>query len=121
MEPISGIVLWILHHYGVVTVAIYAVALTTAALSQWFKARGSIAASDADVIGATIASRIANRNYVEMPDVFRGKPNNTRIVQAIYNKRTNAVIDARLIASRVAPAREIIDKHAAGDGVVIYT
>jgi hypothetical protein len=56
-----------------------------------------------------------------MPGVFRSQPANTRMVQVIYNKRTQKILDSRRVASAVTPAMEVINRHNAGNGMVVYT
>src|SRR2546429_4644344 len=118
---IGVIVTWLIHHIGTIAVFLYAVALTVTALEEWIRSRSHIGANDTDVIGVELASRLANKNYVEMRGVFRNQPANTRMVQVIYNKRTQQILDSRRIASRVSPAMEVINRHAAGSGMVVYT
>jgi len=118
---IGVIVTWFMHHIGSIAIVLYTVALTTTALQEWIRSRSHIGATDADVIGVELANRLANKNYIEMPGVFRNQPANTRMVQAIYNKRTRQILDSRRIASRVSPAMEVINRHAAGNGMVVYT
>ena len=122
-EPIiiGLIVHWLITHIGTVAVVLYAAALTIAALEEWMRSRSHIGVNDADVIGVELASRLANKDYVEMPGVFRNQPANTRMVQVIYNKRTKEILDSRRIASAISPTMEVIDRHAAGHGMVVYT
>lgn len=122
-EPVSIalIVTWLIHHIGTIAVVVYVVALTVTALEEWIRSRSHIGAADADVIGVELANRLANKNYVEMPGVFRNQPANTRMVQVIYNKRTQEILDSRRIASAVTPAMEVINRHAAGNGMVVYS
>jgi hypothetical protein len=121
-DPISfTIVAWFISHIGTVAVVLYTVALTVTALQGWIRARSHIGATDSDVIGVELASRMANKDYVEMPGVFRNQPANTQVVQAIYNKRTGKVLDSRLVASPVSPTMEVIKRHAAGHGLVVYS
>jgi hypothetical protein len=123
VDPISigVIVAWFIHHVGVIAVVLYTVALTITALEEWIRSRSHIGASDTDVIGIELASRLANKDYVEMPGVFRNQPANTRMVQVIYNKRTHEILDSRRIASAVTPVMEVINRHAAGNGMVVYS
>jgi hypothetical protein len=122
IDPVSlTIFAFLAHHVGTIAVVLYTVALTVTTLQQWIRSRSHIGAYDADVIGVELASRLANKSYVEMPNVFRNQPTNTRMVQAIYNKRTNKVLDSRLVASAVSPAMEVIKQHAAGNGLVVYS
>jgi hypothetical protein len=123
-EPITigiAIIAWIAHHIATVAVVVYVLALTVVTLEEWVRARSHIGAGDDQVIAVELASRLANKNYIEMPNVFRNQPANTRMVQAIYNKRTGQVLDSRRIASHVSPAMEVINRHAAGNGMVVYT
>jgi hypothetical protein len=121
-DPISfTIVAWFISHIGTVAVVLYTVALTVTALQGWIRARSHIGATDSDVIGVELAGRLANKDYVEMPGVFRNQPTNTQMVQAIYNKRTRQILDSRRIASAITPSMEVINKHAAGNGMVVYS
>jgi hypothetical protein len=121
-DPISfTIVAWFISHIGTVAVVLYTVALTLTALQGWIRARSHIGATNSDVIGVELSSRLANKNYVEMPGVFRNQPTNTQMVQAIYNKRTRQILDSRRIASAITPSMEVINKHAAGNGLVVYS
>jgi hypothetical protein len=122
-DPISIglIVTWFVHNIGTIAVVLYTVALTVTALQGWIRARSHIGATDSNVIGVELSSRLANKNYVEMPGVFRNQPANTQMVQAIYNKRTGQILDSRRIASAITPSMEVINKHAAGDGMVVYS
>jgi hypothetical protein len=114
-------ILWALHHYGIVLVSVLAIVITVETLKAWFQTRGHIKAADNDVLALTIAERVANKQYAVIPGVFKGKPANTRIVQAFYNQRTNQVLDARALASARNPSQQIIRTHAEGDGMVVYT
>jgi hypothetical protein len=121
-DPISfTIVAWFISHIGTVAVVLYTVALTLTALQGWIRARSHIGATNSDVIGVELSSRLANKDYVEMPGVFRNQPTNTQMVQAIYNKRTRQILDSRRIASAITPSMEVINKHAAGNGLVVYS
>ena len=122
IDPFSlAIAAWFIHHVGTVAVVLYTVALTVTTLQQWIRSKSHIGAQDADVIGVEVANRLANQSYVEMPGVFRNQPTNTRMVQAIYNKRTGQILDSRRIASAISPAMDVITKHAAGNGMVVYS
>jgi hypothetical protein len=123
-EPVTMAILittWIVHHIGTVAVVLYTVALTVAALEEWISSRSAIGAADADVIGVELANRLANNNYISMPGVFRKEPLNTRMVQVIYNKRTQQILDSRKIASKVSPSMEVIKRHDAANGMLVYS
>ena len=39
-EPMSMIIIWALHHYGVILVSVLAIVITVETLTEWFRARG---------------------------------------------------------------------------------
>jgi hypothetical protein len=106
--------------FGAVAVAI--LVITVQKMWQWFRSRGAIKESSNSVIAFSLAERINNKRYAEVPGVFDKRPTNTRIVQGFYDPDTDRVLDARALASSSPPRdQEIITQHDEGDGLVIYT
>lgn len=101
--------------------AVALIAITAKRIIQWFQARGRIKAENSQVIAFTLADRINNKRYVEVPGVFTNRPEKTRIVQGFYDKQRDRIIDARALASSSAPDEEIVAQHDEGDGLVVYT
>jgi hypothetical protein len=94
--------------------------ITFDAIAEWFAARGQIKGVDQDVIAFTLAERIANRQYATVSGVFSGTAN-TQMVQGFYNQRTGRVVDGRALSSSRRPDESVVNNHAAGNGLVIYT
>ena len=93
--------------------------ITLAGLAEWFQAREQILERNKNTLAISIGSMIENKQFVEIPGLFNGKIGSNRIVQAIYDKKENKIIDMRaLVASKVAP--EIAQAHAR-ENLVVYT
>jgi hypothetical protein len=106
--------------FGAIAVAV--VVITVMKIWQWFRSRGRIKEANNRVIAFTLAERIKEKKYVEVPGVFDNKPTNTRIVQGFYDPDEDRIIDARAMASSSPPEdEEIATQHDEGDGLVIYT
>ena len=101
-------------------IALFIIAVTVKKLREWFQAREQIKVRNSQAIAFTLAERIKNKQYVEVPGVFTGRAENTRIVQGFYDVAKDKIIDARALASPSSPEQEIIDQHDEGDGLVIY-
>jgi hypothetical protein len=95
--------------------------ITARRIREWFRSRGHIKESNAKVIAFTLADRIEKELYVEVKGVFSTDSQSTRIVQGFYDPVAERLIEARAIASSQRPEQEVIDTHAAGGGLVIYT
>ena len=96
MDPFS-IGLAIAAFVGTVVVAL--VALSIKKLIEWFRARRHISIANRNVIGVAIAQRLNNKQYVEIPGVFGASNASTQVVQAIYDRDRDKVLDARAIRS----------------------
>ena len=62
---------------------------------------------------------INNNKFVEIPGLFSGKTGSNRIVQAIYDKKENKILDMRaIVANNIAP--ELAQAHSR-ESLVVYT
>jgi hypothetical protein len=102
-------------------IAIAAIAITIQRIVGWFRDRGRIKASNADAIAFTLAERIENKKYTEVTGVFGPTPKRNQIVQGFFDTRTGRLLDARALASSETADNEVIERHATGNGLVIYT
>lgn len=106
--------------FGVIAIAI--IIITVMRIWNWFRSRGKIKEENSRVIAFTLAERINDKRYAEVPGVFGNGPANTRIVQGFYDPDAERIVDARAMASSSAPAdEEIKAQHDDGDGLVIYS
>jgi hypothetical protein len=103
------------------TVVVALVALSIKKLAEWFKARRHISTANRNVIGVAIAKRLNNKQYVEIPGVFGSKPTETQVVQAIYDRDRDEVVDARAIRSGVSTDAELVGHMNRGDGMIVFT
>lgn len=104
---------------GTIVVAI--LVISVAKFIQWFKAREQIKAGHKNVVAFTLAQRINEKKYVEVPGVFDKSPTNTQIVQGFYDTENDTILDYRAMASSSAPEDEEVQRlHSEGDGLVIY-
>jgi|GEM_PF-890925 len=86
VEPISGIfglIYQALIAAAKVLVAIITVLLTFGQIVDWFRNRQELVASDKDNIAVTLKTKLESGDF--------------RMVQGIFNKRTNKTIDAKVI------------------------
>jgi len=104
---------------GSVVVAI--LALTLIKLVEWFRARRKISLTNRDVIGVVLAQRLNEKRFVEIPGVFSNNRAKTQLVQAIYDKRSGQVLDARAVSSGNTSDSDLLQKTSRGDGMIIYT
>lgn len=103
------------------SIAIAAIAITIRRIVSWFRDRGKIKASNANAIAFTLAERLENKQYTEVPGVFSAAPKRNQIVQGFFDMNTNRLLDARALASSEVAEREVIEQHEAGRGLVVYT
>ena len=103
----------------VLALVVTAATITLAGLMEWFEAREQILDDNKDALAISIGSMINNNQYVEIPGLFKGKTGSNRVVQAIYDKKQNKIIDMRaIVANKVEP--QIAQAHAQ-KGLVVYT
>jgi hypothetical protein len=102
-------------------IAVALIVITIKRIVQWFKARGQIKAENARRIAFTLAERISNKQYVEVPGVFDNNHESTRMIQGFYDPDTDEIVDARALVSNSRPDQVVIDQHDEGDGLVVYT
>lgn|ERR1700761_3838922 len=96
-----------------------AAAITLAGLAEWFQEREHILEKNKNALAISIGSMIDNKQYVEIPGLFSGKSGSNKIVQAIYDRKDNKIIDMRAVVSdKMAP--ELAQAHAA-QNLVVYT
>lgn len=105
--------------FGAIAVAIAAV--TAKRIRDWFRSRGQIKASNAKAIAFTLANLIEERKYAEVTGVFGDTPKRTQIVQGFYDPDSGRLLDARALASNETTDQEVVERHEAGHGLVIYT
>jgi len=117
MEPVTFVLA--IAFFGTIALAI--LIITAKRIREWFRSRGRIKESNAKVIAFTLAERIEANQYVEVKGIFGESPRSTQIVQGFYDPDSGLLLDARAMASSERPEREVIDTHAAGRGLVIYT
>ncbi|MCF2528660.1 hypothetical protein [Yinghuangia soli] len=118
MEPISLAVALGLMLAGYIVVIV--ITITWEVITEWFHARGRIKAENASAIAFTLADRIANQDYVRVGGVFDNSSAPTRMVQGFYDERTGEVLDARPMESARTPDQVVVERHEAGNGLVIY-
>jgi hypothetical protein len=118
MEPIS--LGWAIAAF-VGSVVVGLVVLTLRKIVDWFTARRRIPQSNRDVIGVVLAKRLNDRNYVEVPGVFTRNRASTQIVQAIYDRGSGTVLDARAVSSPTTSDQDLIRKTDQGDGMIVFT
>jgi len=91
--------------HTVVAVVVTVAALTVAGIAAWFQEREAILDSNKDALAFTLGAMINNKQYVEIPGLFSGKPGANRIVQGIYDTKQNKILAMRAVsASNVDPA-----------------
>ncbi len=87
IEPISGIIFGLIYKAligaAAVLVAIKIIILTFREIVAWFQSRQELVTSDKDNIAVTFKTKLESGNF--------------KIVQGIFNKRTNETIDVKLI------------------------
>ena len=96
------------------------VTVTFDELISWFKDCGTIVTSNKDIIAFTVAQRINGKDYTAAPGIFPGS-HRTQIIQGLYNRKTTAVIEQRLIKSNRVTAADVVKMHDDGAGFVVYT
>jgi hypothetical protein len=105
--------------HAVVFAVVSLTAITLATLAEWFQQREELLDKNKGALAFTIGAMIDNKQFVEFPGLFSGKAGSTRIVQGIYDKKTNKILEMRaLTANKIAP--EIAQAHA-HDNLVIYS
>lgn len=95
------------------------ITITLASIYKWFQSRHKITAEQGEVIGVTIADRLNGKPYVQVDGVFSGKPKLSQLVQVVYDKKGNKILDARGITSSDVE-KEVVRLHDEGQGVVVY-
>lgn len=103
------------------TLVVALIALTIKKLIEWFKARKKIPVTDQDRIGVILTQRMNNHKYVEVPGVFNRKYSETQLVQAIYDRSADKIVDARAISSGEIEDEELLRLNDKGDGMIIFT
>lgn len=105
--------------HAVLAVVVTAGVITLAGLMEWFEEREQILEQNKDALAISIGSMIENKKYVEIPGLFSQKSSPNRVIQAIYDKKENKIIDMRAIAAnRIDPG--IAQAHAQ-ENLVVYT
>lgn len=103
----------------VLALVVTAVTITLAGLAEWFQEREQILVNNKDALAISIGSMIENKQFVEIPGLFSGHTGSNKIVQAIYDKKENKIIEMRaIVANNIAP--EIAQAHAR-ENLVVYT
>lgn len=123
MDPIITPLVLALTHYiaahAVVAVVVTVAAITLAGLMEWFEEREQVLEKNKNALAFTLGTMINNKQYVEVPGLFSGKTGSNRIIQGIYDKKTNKILDMRAISgSRLEPA--LAQAHA-NERLAIYT
>jgi hypothetical protein len=124
MDPfIMGPTLVAIGHFiaahAFLALVVTAAAITLAGIMEWFEEREQILEQNKDALAISIGSMIENKQYVEIPGLFAQKSGTNRVIQAIYDKKENKIIDMRAItANAIEP--EIARAHAQ-QNLVVYT
>ncbi len=123
MDPIITPLVLALTHYiaahAVVAVVVTVAAITLAGLMEWFEEREQVLEKNKNALAFTLGTMINNKQYVEVPGLFSGKTGSNRIIQGIYDKKANKILDMRAISgSRLEPA--LAQAHA-NERLAIYT
>lgn len=103
------------------TVVVVLLVLSIAKLIEWFKARKRVSVANRNTIGVVITKRLNSKNYVEIPGVFNTREADTQLVQAIYDRDNDEVLDARAVRSGQTDDEALIRHNEKGDGMIIFT
>jgi hypothetical protein len=115
---VTAVMHFIAAHAVVVTV-VALTAITLAGLAAWFQEREQVLDKNKNALAFTLSTMINNKQYVEIPGLFGTKAGSSRLIQGIYDKQQNKILDMRAItADRVDS--QIAQAHAQ-ESLAIYT
>jgi hypothetical protein len=105
MDPIiTPTLIWAVSNYlaahTIVAVVVAVAVLTVSGLAEWFRDREGLLERNKDALAFTLGSMIDNKQYVEIPGLFSGKPGSNRIVQGIYDKKKGEIVAMRAVAAQ---------------------
>jgi hypothetical protein len=111
MDPITLVIIWAIKSLiiggavgGVVGAVIYVAYLTLSTVLQWFSQNNTLSTYNSNLVAATINKGLKNGKYT--------------VVQGVFNKRTNSIVEGRTIETTQLDST-LAQRHRAHD-VVLY-
>ena len=115
MDPITLAIL----AYTAFTIIIY-VSITISTIVDWFHNRSALKEENKQLVAFTLADRLNGKQYAEVSGVFGQSTTPNRVIQGLYDKGSNKIVDARKVLGRKVDD-DVVAQHQKGAGLVVYS